>query len=401
MSQFTFNVLRIFVFSTLAAVISFILAPILINLLYRFKLWKKEARTKTITGEDAEVFHSLHKEKETSTPRGGGVLIWISVLFLAVLFFILSYIQNPWWLKKLNFLSRAGTWLPLFTLIVGSIVGLMDDILTVFGKGKYVGGGMGFKRRLLIVALIGLVGGLWFYFQLGWNTIHIPIIFDFPQGIDWTVGIWIIPIFIVVMLACWSGGVIDGLDGLAGGVFATIFGAFSIISLSQGQQAFALAQRALEEGQLAAEAGQLALGQAQVAVAQEQLGFALGKFDLATFCAVIVGALFAFLWFNIPPAKFYMGETGILGLSATMAVVAFLTDSVVILPFIAGLMVIEVGSILIQLLSKKFRHKKIWLSTPIHHHLEAKGWLPQQVTMRFWLISVVLAIVGVAIRLLG
>ncbi len=123
--------------------------------------------------------------------------------------------------------------------------------------------------------------------------------------------------------------------------------------------------------------------------------------DLAVFCAVISGALFAFLWFNIPPARFYMGETGTLGLTSTMAVVAFLTDSVVVLPIIAGIMVIEVGSIILQLLSKKFRKKKIWLSTPIHHHFEAKGWAPHQIVMRFWIISIVFAILGVAIRLLG
>jgi len=161
------------------------------------------------------------------------------------------------------------------------------------------------------------------------------------------------------MVACWSGGVIDGLDGLSGGVFASIFGAFSIIA------------------------------------------FAQGKADLATFSAAISGTLFAFLWFNIPPARFYMGETGILGLTSTMAVVAFLTDSVVVLPIIAGIMVIAVGSIILQLLSKKFRKKKIWLSTPIHHHFEARGWPSYQITMRFWIISIVFAFLGVAIRLLG
>ncbi len=358
MSLFTFNIIRALILSTLAAVISFLLAPFLIKCLNKFQFWKKTARTKTITGEEATVFYSLHKERETTVPRGGVVLIWISVLIVIFLFFLLSHLSNPWWLEKLNFLSRQETWLPLFALVMGSIVGLFDDVFTVFGKGKYVGGGIGFKRRLFIVILIGLIGGLWFYYQLGWNTIHIPLIFNFPQGIDFPIGIWIIPLFVLVMVASWSGGVIDGLDGLAGGAFASIFGAFTIIAFVQG------------------------------------------KADLATFCAVILGTLFAFLWFNIPPARFYMTETGILGLTATMAVVSFLTDSVLVLPIIAGLMVIEVGSMIIQLLSKKFRHKKIWLSTPIHHHFEAKGWRPEQVTMRFWIIGIVFAILGVAIRLL-
>ena len=359
MTLFTFNVIRLLIFAALTAGVSFLLAPVLLKFLNKFKFWKKEARTKTITGEEAEVFYSLHKEREVSVPRGGGLVIWISVLIIIFLFFALSYLSHPWWLGKLNFLSRAETWLPLFTLVIAAIVGLVDDFLQVTGKGKYVGGGMGFTRRLLIIILIGLVGGLWFYYKLGWDTIHVPLIFNFPEGIDFTLGLWIIPFFALVMVASWTGGVIDGLDGLAGGVFASIFGAFSIIAFSQG------------------------------------------KVDLATFCIAICGTLFAFLWFNIPPARFYMGETGILGLTSTMAVVAFLTDSVAVLPIIAGLMVIEVGSLIIQLLSKKFRKKKIWLSTPIHHHFEARGWPAYQVTMRFWIISIVFAILGVAIRLLG
>jgi phospho-N-acetylmuramoyl-pentapeptide-transferase len=258
-----------------------------------------------------------------------------------------------------NFLSRGETWLPLFTLIAASLIGLLDDVLVVFGKGKFVAGGLKFKTRLLIVGLIGLIGGWWFYSKLGWSSIHIPLLFNFPYGIDFAVGIWMIPLFILVMVASWAGGVIDGLDGLAGGTFASIFGAFTLIAFSQG------------------------------------------KIDLAAFCAVIFGALFAFLWFNIPPARFYMGETGILGLTSTMAVVAFLTDSVAVLPIIAGPLVIEVGSIIAQLTSKKFRRKKIWLATPIHHHFEAKGLPDYQIVMRFWIISIVFAIFGTAIRLLG
>jgi phospho-N-acetylmuramoyl-pentapeptide-transferase len=359
MTLFTFNVIRLLILSALSAIISFILAPFLIKFLNKIQFWKKSARTKTITNEEATVFHSLHKEREVSVPRGGGVLIWLSVLIIIFLFFILSFLPNPWWLKNVNFLSRNETWLPLFTLVVASIVGLVDDGLTVFGKGKYVGGGISFKRRLAIVVLIGLIGGWWFYFKLGWNTIHIPLIYNFPEGIDLFIGAWYIPLFILVMLACWAGGVVDGLDGLSGGIFSSIFGAFSIIAFTQG------------------------------------------KVDLATFCAIIGGSLFAFLWFNIPPAKFYMGETGILGLTSTLAVISFLTDSVFVLPVIAGVLIIEVGSIILQLFSKKYFHKKIWHCTPIHHHFEAKGWPAYKVTMRFWIVGIVFAVLGVAIRLLG
>jgi phospho-N-acetylmuramoyl-pentapeptide-transferase len=358
LSLFTFNIIKILIVSVLSATIGLILGPFLIKVLNKFQFWKKTAREKTITGEKAEVFYSLHKEREIRVPRGGGVLIWSSVLILIFLFFGLSFVQHPWWLKKFNFLSRQETWLPLFTLISGSIVGLIDDILTVYRKGKYIGGGMSFWRRLAIVILIGLIGAWWFYFKLERDTIYVPLI-DFPRGIEISIGPWYIPLFVLVMLACWSGGVVDGLDGLSGGVFASIFGAFSIVALSQGRA------------------------------------------DLATFCATVCGALFAFLWHNIPPAKFYMGETGVLGLTSTLAVVTFLTDSVVVLPIIAGILVIEVGSIILQLLSKKIRKKKIWLSTPIHHHFEARGWPAHQVTMRFWILSMVFAILGLAIRLLS
>jgi phospho-N-acetylmuramoyl-pentapeptide-transferase len=359
MSVFTFNVIKILFLSFCSALVSLILAPCLINFLYRSKFWKKQAREKTITGEKAEVFHNLHQKRETTVPRGGGILIWTTVLIIIFLFFILSKVSNIWWLQNLNFLSRGETWLPLFTLVAGSLVGLLDDILTVFNKGKYIGGGMGFKKRLLIVILIGLIGGLWFYYKLEQNTIHIPLIYNFPEGIDLNIGFWYVPFFILVMVACWAGGIIDGLDGLAGGTFASIFGAFAIIA------------------------------------------FAQGRVDLAAFCTVILGALTTFLWFNIPPARFYMGETGILGLTSTMAVAAFLTDSVMILPIIAAPIVITVSSVILQLLSKKIRNKKIWLATPIHHHFEARGWPSYKVTMRFWIMGIIFSILGVAIRLLS
>ncbi|MGD0577226.1 MAG: hypothetical protein ABSA74_04075, partial [Candidatus Staskawiczbacteria bacterium] len=274
------------------------------------------------------------------------------VVLVIFLFFILSLIFPNTWIAKFNFLSRGQTWLPLFTLVVASVVGLADDFLVVKGLGKYIGGGISFKKRLIIVIIIGLIGSIWFYQKLGWDVVYVPFAGDV------SIGLWYILLFILVTVACWSGGIIDGLDGLAGGTFASIFGAFTIIA------------------------------------------FSLGKIDLAAFCAVITGALFAFLWFNIPPARFYMTETGILGLTTTLAVVAFLTDSVYVLPIIAGLLVIEVLSAIIQLLSKKIRKKKVFLSTPIHHHFEALGWPAYKVTMRAWIIGIVLAIVGVAIRLL-
>jgi phospho-N-acetylmuramoyl-pentapeptide-transferase len=369
MTLFTFNIIRMLGFTALTSLVAFFAAPFLINFLNRIRFWKKNARNKTITGETAAVFYSLHKDRETTVPRGGGILIWLSVFAVTLAvwgiteipeqFWTAVGITHPWWFALLNFFTRREVWLPLFTLVAASVVGLFDDVLTVFGRGRYVGGGISFKRRMVFVALIGLAGGLWFYYKLGYTTMHIPLLFNFPEGFDVFIGWFYIPLFIFVMLAAWAGGVIDGLDGLAGGAFASIFGAFSLIAFSQG------------------------------------------KADLATFCAIICGALFAFLWFNIPPARFYMGETGVLGLTSTMTVVAFLTDSVVVLPVIAGLLVMEAGSVIIQLIYKKIFKKKLWLSTPIHHHFEAIGWPSYKVTMRFWILGIIFAALGVAIRLVG
>ncbi len=351
MTDIVFNVIKVFSLAALASIVAFFWCPLLTNFLYKHKLWKKIARQKAISGEDAIVFNGLHKEKEVSTPRMGGLLIWITVVFIIFLFFVLSLIFPNSWLAQFNFLSRSQTWLPLFTLIAASILGLVDDVLQVSGMGKYIGGGLSLKKRILVVILIGLIGSIWFYQKLGWDVIYIPVLGDV------SIGLWYIPLFILATLACWSGGVIDGLDGLAGGTFASIFGAFAVIA------------------------------------------FSLGKIDLAAFCAVITGTLFAFLWFNVPPARFYMGETGMLGLTTVLAVTAFLTDSVYVVPIIGGLLVIEVLSVIIQLLSKKFRKKKVFLSTPIHHHFEAIGWPSYKVTMRAWIIGVVLAFIGVAVRL--
>jgi phospho-N-acetylmuramoyl-pentapeptide-transferase len=352
MTLLTFNVIKVFALASVTSIVAYLFTPLLTNFLYKHKLWKTSARQKAISGEDAVVFNGLHKEKEVGTPRMGGLLIWVTTAFIIFLFYVLSLFFPGTWLAQFNFLSRGQTWLPLFTLIVASIVGLADDFLTVRGWGKYIGGGISFKKRLILVILIGLIGSIWFYQKLGWDIVYIPFVGDV------SLGLWYIPLFILVTMACWSGGIIDGLDGLAGGTFASIFGALTIIS------------------------------------------FSLGKIDLAAFCAVILGTLFAFLWFNVPPARFYMGETGILGLTTVLAVVAFLTDSVYVLPVIGGLLVVEVLSVIIQLLSKKIRKKKVFLSSPIHHHFEALGWPSYKVTMRAWIIGIVLAIAGVALRLL-
>lgn len=346
------NVLKVFGLSALAFVIGVSLTPLLTYYLYKYRMWRKDARTRSPDGTTTPIFHELHKDRETKVPRLGGILVWFVPLLITVLFW--AFAESGGALaEKLNFLSRSQTWLPLFTLVAGSLVGLSDDLKQIYGKGHYIAGGMRFSRRVALVILIALVGAWWFYFKLEVSHIFIPFYGELEIGFFFPM------LFVLVMLAMFSGGVVDGLDGLAGGIMAAMFAAYSGIAFFQNQ------------------------------------------IDLAAFSAVVAGAIAAFLWFNIPPARFYMGETGIMGLTTSLTVIAFLTDAVAVLPIIALPLVLDAGSVVIQLFSKRFLGKKIFLVAPLHHHFEAKGWPAYKITMRAWVLSVVVAVVGMVVALLG
>src|SRR3989344_1741020 len=347
------NVLKVFAPSIIAFVIGIGLTPFLTDYLYRNRMWKKRAGKVAPDGSVTPIFNALHKEKEVGTPRMGGIIIWVSVLVTTLLMWLIGVIDPSPLAQKLDFLSRNQTWLPLFTLVAASLVVLADDILQIRGTGDYIAGGLSFWKRFAIVTCIGLVGGWWFYTRLGVSSITIP--FDGELFL----GVFIIPFFIIVMLALFSSGVIDGIDGLSGGVMAAIFASYTGIAFMQNQ------------------------------------------IDLAAFCAVILGSTLAFLWFNIPPARFYMSETGILGLTTTLTVIAFLTGQVLLLPIIAFPLAATSLSNIIQLSSKKFRGKKVFLVAPLHHHFEALGWPPYKVVMRYWVLSVVMAIIGMIIAVIG
>ncbi len=353
------DVIKVIFPATLAFCIGIAMTPALTHYLYKYKAWKKKVRTTTIDGREAVIFGELHKDKEVGTPRMGGIIIWLSSFITIVgIWFVAKLFPNDVF-SKLDFLSRSQTWIPLFTLMAGSLVGLIDDILEVSGKGGHIAGGLSLKKRLVIVALIALFVGWWFYAKLGVSTITLI------SGATISLGVFFIPFFMLVVLALYASGVIDGLDGLAGGIFAIIFLAYTGIAIHQGQ------------------------------------------IDLAAFSATIAGATLAFLWFNIPPARFYMSETGTMGLTITLAAVAFMTDSlgdghgVIALPIIASVLLMTLLSIVIQVLSKKFRNgKKVFRIAPIHHHFEAIGWPPYKVTMRFWVLGIISALIGVIVAFL-
>lgn len=354
------DILKVLIPSAVAFFIGIALTPLLTHYLYKYKAWKKTAGKKAMDGKEAPIFNLLHKEKEVGTPKMGGVIIWGSVLLTIGIIWLFSEIFPTESSKKLDFLSRSQTWLPLFTLVSGSLIGIIDDFLEIQENGGKFSRGLSLSKRLFVVFLIGCVGAWWFYSKLEVSQLAMP--FDGVLDLGWL----FIPFFILVVLAVYASGVIDGLDGLAGGVFASVFFAYSVIAFYQDQ------------------------------------------INLAAFCAVIVGGILAFLWFNIPPARFYMSETGTMGLTVTLAVVAFLTDvhgggrGVLILPIIAFPLFATLMSNIIQVGSKKLRGgKKVFLVAPIHHHFEAMGWPAYKVTMRYWIISAVFAIIGVVISLFG
>jgi phospho-N-acetylmuramoyl-pentapeptide-transferase len=335
------HILRLFSLSSLSFILAMAITPIFTFFAFKYKWWKQIKDVAWIGGgkEKAPVFYKLHKEKhKRNIPTMAGVIIWITVA-------IITFAFN---------LDRAQTWLPLFTLVSIGIMGLVDDYINIRSVGSGIAG-VKSKIKMLWLIVFSSLGAYWFYYKLGWNVLHIPGCGDI------TVGLLYIPIFMFIVIATANAvNITDGLDGLAGGLLAAAFGAYSAISFLQG------------------------------------------NFGLAVFCATVVGAVLAYTWFNIFPARFFMGDTGAVALGATLGVVAMLTNTALVLPIIGFVFVAETLSVIIQLTSKKLRNgKKVFLSAPVHHHFEAIGWPETKITMRFWIIGAIMALIGVVVALLG
>lgn len=330
------ELIRIFSLTAGSFVLAMALTPLLAHFLYKYKLSQK-LRTEAWDGTAVPVYLSLHRKK-AGTPIMGGLLIWITAAVLTLAF---------------N-LTRAQTYLPVFVLVTTGFLGLIDDAFKVKGVGKIKG--LSTKLKFLFQFIIAGLGAWWFFYKLEFSVVAIPAaqLLHLPASVD--IGGWYIPLFILAVVFITNAvNITDGLDGLAGGVAAICFGAYMVIAWIQGQ------------------------------------------FGLAAFCGTVSGALLAFLWFNIHPARFWMGDTGSFALGATLAVVAFLTNTIFALPIIALVFVVEACSSLLQRFSKKFFQKKIFISAPLHHHLEAIGWPETKVTMRFWVVSLVCAAIGVVL----
>lgn len=340
-SEIFAQVARVLSLSALSFVVAMVLTPVLLKILCKYKIGKQ------IRTEGAPIFTSLHQKKE-GTPTMGGILIWATTGIIALSLWLLSLIFDRAF-GYLNFVSRAQTYLPLFSLIVAALIGFADDLLGVFKVGPK-GGGLRVSHKLIVFAIIALIGALWFYFKLDWNIIRIPLLGDI------SIGFWYIFVFMFVIIAtAFSSNETDGLDGLAGGVMLFAYLALGVVAFVQG------------------------------------------KYDLAAFTGVVSGSLVAFLWFNIYPAKFFMGDTGSMALGITLGILVMLTNTALLLPFFGFILVLESLSVIIQILSKKIRHKKVFLSAPIHHHFEALGWPETRITMRFWILSALFTVIGIVI----
>lgn len=334
----TNTVIRILLLGFLGFTLATILTPIYTTIAYK-KHWWKKPRLNAITGEQATVFSSLHAEKHRRLiPTMAGLVFVLSVL-LVTLF---------------GNLSRGETWLPLAALFGAGLVGLLDDVINIRGSGIGVAG-LSSRIKFGLISIIAAIGGLFFYFKLEVSSVNLPVFGAIHVG--WL----IVPIFMLVVVSTANAvNITDGLDGLAGGLCAIAFATYAIIA------------------------------------------FLENRFGVAGFCMTIVGALLSYTWFNVFPARFFMGDVGSFALGTALGVVALLTGTILLLPIIGGVFVAEAGSVVLQVISKKTRRgKKLFKSSPIHHHFEASGWPETKVTMRFWILGQVFGVVGLILFLLG
>lgn len=332
------TIIRVLGLGFVGFLLSIILTPIYTTAAYKWQWWKKP-RTTAVTGEVAKVFSKLHAKKhERHIPTMAGIIFVAAVTVVTLL---------------LN-LERTETWLPIAAFAGAGAIGLIDDIINIRGTGQGVAG-LPSKLKLLLTIIVAAVGGWFFYYKLDVSSIHIPF-----AG-EWQLGLLIIPLFIFVVVATANAvNITDGLDGLAGGLTAIAFGIYAVIA------------------------------------------FLEGRYGIAGFCMTVVGGLLAYTWFNVFPARFFMGDVGSFALGTALGVIAMLTDTVTLLPIIGLIFVAETGSVILQITSKKLRNgKKIFKVSPLHHHFEASGWPETKVTMRFWILGQVVGVLGLILFVVG
>ena len=281
------------------------------------------------------------------TPTMGGLMILVPVVLITLVLNVVNLVGRT--------VIGPSILLPLAVLISFAMLGALDDWQGIRGKRAEQGLGITARQKFGLQLLITLGAALALRYLLGAPALILPAL---PFEID--LGLLYIPAAMFVIIASSNAmNLTDGMDGLAGLVAATIFAAFGVIALLQGQV------------------------------------------FIVRFCFTIVGALFAFLWFNVHPAEMIMGGIGSEALGATMGVVALMTGHWALLPLIAIIPVAETISVMLQVgYFKATGGKRIFKMSPLHYHFELLGWSETQVVQRFWLISLMAAMVGIGLALL-
>lgn len=323
--------------SILSLVVTFIFIVPFIDFLYKIKLRRQRQRTKDLFNKPTPIFDA-HNAWKTGTPFGGGILIILVVTFLSFWSYgIFNITINPWELFVI-----------IFAFLGFGLLGLYDD-LKKLARRKTAFFGLRFRHKFLIQSILALIIASILYFELGFT-------FFYVKGIGLTsIGALFIPFSAFVIVSFVNAfNISDGLDGLAPGLF--------IISLLS----FLAISAYIDPG-------------------------------LAIFVAILIGSVSAFLYFNIYPARIWLGDTGSMSLGASLAVIGLLTGKTVALAVIGGVFLIEVGSSLIQILGKKFLHKKILPVAPMHLYFLQRGWGEPKTVMRGWLLGFFFALIGLYI----
>jgi phospho-N-acetylmuramoyl-pentapeptide-transferase len=333
----THQLTRILALGFFGFALSMLITPLYTNIAYKNQWWKRQ-RTEAWSGGQATVYAKLHAAKhKRNIPTMAGLIFVLAIS-------LVTLIGN---------LSRGQTWLPLAGLVGAAAIGLVDDVMNIRSIGGIAG--MRARTKFGLYSLVVLAGGWWFYSKLGVHSIYLPWLHH------WHIGVAVIALFwLVVISTAISVNLTDGLDGLAGGLLTSSFMVYAIIA-------------AVEH-----------------------------KFGLSGFCLTVVGALLSYTWFNIYPARFFMGDTGSFALGTALGIIALQTNTIYVLPIIGIIYVVETGSVIINRTSRKLRHgKKVFLSSPIHHHFEAIGWPETKVTMRFWILGQIAGVLGLIVFLMS
>ena len=325
-----------------AMVISFVIGPRLIR-------WLK---TKQHGGqpirEDGPETHLITKK---GTPTMGGLMMLFAVTVSTILW---ADITNHY------------VWICLFVTLGYGVIGFADDYLKVTKKNSR---GLPGKKKLLMQFLIGLIAAYWVT-AVTPEALNQHLALPFIKNLLLNLGVFYIPFVIVVLIGASNAvNLTDGLDGLAIVPIMIAAACFGLISYLVGNTVFA---------------------------DYLHIPFVPGTGELAIFCAAMIGAGLGFLWYNAPPAMVFMGDTGSLAFGGALGTIAVITKHEIVLAIIGGLFVLEAVSVIIQVVSFKTTGKRVFRMAPIHHHFEKLGWKESTVVIRFWIIAVVLALIGLS-----